>query len=166
MSLMSFVQSVYNAVQGQGGSGVQITRYPSQAASVALKASGKTTGAWKYAAANANVAAILAKGTITGNPWRLAWFALDTPSATSLFVVKLGVGAAAAGAFTKVFGEFAMNTVNVTAVGEYTIPAVQIPLMHMPFVTPDAATDGILGDMASSGTAADDTANVAVGVAQ
>ena len=166
MSLSSFVQSVYNAVQGQGGSGVQITRYPSQAVSIKLTASGKTTGAWKYAAANANVAAILAKATILGNPWRLAWFALDTLSATSNFVVKLGVGAAAAGAFTKVFGEFAISSTTVTAAGEYVVQPVSLPLLHMPFVTPDGATDGILGDLASSGVAADDTAYIAVGVAQ
>ena len=81
-----FAQVTYNAVAG--GQAVRVTKYPLNAVGSTLTASGKTTGAYKFAAAGANVVAIVAKNTIGAN-WLYAWFSLDNPSAGSIFVVRL-----------------------------------------------------------------------------
>ncbi len=132
-----------------GGSGLRTTRYPINAAGTTLTASGKTTGAYKFAALGANVAAIVAKATLLV-PWRLAWVSLDNPSAASIYVVRLGRGAAGGAAMATVLYE-----ANAT---------VEKPLPWCATVLPDALTDALLGDLASSNVAADDTALCSVGV--
>lgn len=159
---MSFPQQVgrlFNAVVA--GSGVTITRYPANAAGTALKASGNTTGAYKYAAASANVKQILAAATITSGPFRILGFVLDTLSAASIFVIKLGSGTGAGTALNRAV-EWGWN--EVTAVGQ--IGPVVFPASYVPTIPNDGVNDAILGDAASSNVAADDTVNCAVFVAQ
>lgn len=156
MGLAQQVQQLW--LQGVGGTGVRITKYPVDAAGVALTASGMTTGAYKFAAAGANVAEIVAKATITEN-YRVVGVALDTPSAASIFVVRIGTGAAAAAAMTVVLFELGLEV--ATDAGGYVS-------MLLPFVATtvaDGLTDAILGDLASSAAGADDTANATVFVA-
>jgi hypothetical protein len=161
---MAFAQQVQQVFLAEvAGSGVTIARYPSQAAGVALSASGKTTGAYKYAAANANVKQILAKGTLaSGTLFRIVGCVLDTPSAASTFVIKLGVGTGAGTAINRSI-EFGFSVVTVTAAGEY--PLMPVWFRYAPTIVADGANDAILGDAASSNVAADDTINVAALVA-
>jgi len=155
VGLAQEVRSLYN--QQVRGTGLRMTEYPANAAGTALKASGLTTGAYKYAAANANVKAIVAKATITEN-FKIVGLVCDTPSAASIFIVKIGNGAAAAGALSAQLIEVRFEI--ATDAGGY--PGLQFPFVGT--VVPDAATDGILGDAASSNAAADDTINASVSV--
>jgi len=143
-----------------GGTGVRITRYPALAAGTQLKASGNTTGAFKYAAAGANVKAIVAKATIGVN-CKIVGVVLDTASATSIFVIKLGNGAAAGGAMTAELIELVVE--NASAAGGSQ--TMMIPGNVQAVIIADGATDAILGDAASSNAAADDTINAAVLIA-
>lgn len=157
------VRGIYNTLVGNAATGVRIQNYPfttadtTELAGTALTASGVTTGAYKYAAGNANVKAILAKNVIGVN-FKIIGCALNTPSAASIFVFKVGNGAAAGGAMTrlaKVHMEIA------TDAGGY------VPIFF-PFaatVVADAATDAMLADAASSNAGADDTINMVLFVA-
>lgn len=159
MAFPQIIQQLGNALIF--GAGTTVTRYPAGAASSGLTAAGKAVGAYKYAAANANVVAIVAKAVVAAN-WRFAWLTLDTPSATSLFVIKLGHGAGAAGAFSGNTMELGYNFLTVTAAGELVLPPIWIP--YSPYVANDGATDGVLADCASNNAAANDTINAAVGI--
>lgn len=140
------------------GTGLVNTKYPVAAAGTALTASGMTTGAYKFAAAGANVKAIVAKAGIAAN-YRVVGVALDTPSAASIFNIRIGRGAAAGAAVTQVLYELTVEV--ATDAGGY----VQMNLPFVATVVADGATDAVLGDAASSNAAADDTINASVTVA-
>lgn len=144
-------------VQHLSGGGVTMVRYPALATGTVITCSGKTTGAFKYAAADANVKAIVAKNVIASN-YKIVGFAPDTPSVLGIFVVKLGNGAAAGGALTHVAAEISYEF--ITLAGAYA--PVMFPPGSMPLVTIDGATDGILGDATSGNVAADDTIGCSV----
>lgn len=154
MALVQEVRQIWN--QQVRGTGLRMTRYPATAAGTALKASGNTTGAYKYAAASANVKQIVAKNTITGG-FKIVGLALDTPSATSIFVVRAGSGTAAGAAMVQLIE---LHTEVATDAGGYVE-------MFFPFVATiasDGANDAIVADAASSNAAADDTINCSVSV--
>jgi len=155
MGLMQLVQTVYNQVVG--GVGPVVTKYPANAAGTALTASGMTTGAYKFAAAGANVKAIVAKATITSQ-YRIVALGLDTPSANSLFVIRVGRGAAAGAAVTQVLMEIHANL--AVANGPFT----PIVFPFIATVAADGATDAVLADAASSNAGADDTIQASVSV--
>jgi hypothetical protein len=159
---MSFPQQVGRLFNASiAGSGVTITRYPANAAGTALKASGNTTGAYKYAAASANVKQILAAATITSGPFRIVGFVLDTASAVSIFVIKVGSGTGAGTALNRQV-EIGWNL--KSDVGSFS--PVILPAGCIPTIPNDGVNDAILADAASSNVAADDTINCAVFVAQ
>lgn len=138
-------------------SGIVCTLYPAAAAGTSLKASGMTTGAYKFAAAGANVKQIVAKNTLAIN-WTIAGFGLDTFSATSIFVIRLGNGAAAGAAVTQVLAEYKVNEITAAGVcNTTTIP-------YAAQVQNNGTTDALLADAASSNAGADDTVVIAVSV--
>lgn len=156
MGLAQQVNQLFN--QLVQGTGVRITKYPVDAAGTTLTASGMTTGAYKFAAAGANVKSIVAKATITGN-YRVIGVALDTPSATSIFVVRVGGGTAAGAVLGRIAFEAVMEV--ATDAGGY----VSIVFPFAPTITSDGTNDLLGGDLASSNAGADDTANCSVLVA-
>jgi hypothetical protein len=161
MALTNEVRQLYNTLVGNTATGVRIRNFPfttensEESVGTQLKASGNTTGAYKYAANSGNVKAIVAKNTV-GSNYKLIGCALNTPSATSIFVIKLGYGAAAGGAFTAVTAKVHMEF--ATDAGGY----VPITFPFAATVVADGSTDGVLGDAASSNAAADDTINCVV----
>lgn len=138
------------------GAGIVTTKYPVNAAGTSLTASGMTTGAYKFAAANANVKAPVAKAVITSQ-WRLAWFGLNTFSATSIFVIRLGSGSAAATAIATI-SEWFCNEISAAGV----MAAVPIPWAAT--VVANGTTDAVLADAASSNAGADDTVVLSIGI--
>ena len=157
MAFPQMIASLFNA--NIGGSGARLTRYPALAAGTALKASGNTTGAFKYAAASANVKAVVAAGGITV-PFRIVGFVLDTPSAASVFVIKLGSGTGAGTALNRAIEMGWNEKTDVGAWGPVILPASMVPTIPV-----DGVNDALLADAASSNVAADDTINCAVFVA-
>lgn len=132
------------------GAGIRVTKYPVNAAGTSLTASGLTTGAYKFAAAGANVKAIVAINTVGAN-WRYAGFALNTFSATSIFVIRLGSGTGAGVAMTIVAGEWVVNEISAAGV------MASVPINWAPTVVANGTSDACLGDAASSAAGADDT---------
>lgn len=153
MSLPGEIKSLYNLGLGTG---LVVTKYPVNAAGVSLLASGKTTGVYKFAAANANVKQIVAKNIVGAN-FRLVWLGLDTFSATGIYIIRLGSGTGAAAAIARIVELYANE---ITAAGALGI----MPIPQSPLVTFDGANDAILGDAASSNVGADDTVVASVGV--
>lgn len=137
--------------------GLVTTIYPAAAAGTALKASGLTTGAYKFAAAGANVKAIVAKATIAA-VWQIVAFALDTFSATSIFIIRLGNGAAAGGVLTTVQGEYKVTEISAAGVSN----SVSLPYAGQ--TVNNGVADAVLADAASSAAGADDTVNIHVSV--
>lgn len=152
MGLPQQVQQTWLALVG--GAGVRITKYPVDAAGTTLTASGMTTGAYKFAAASANVKSIVAKATILVN-YRIIGVALDTPSAVAIEVVRIGTGTAAGAALVIAF-ECTMEV--ATDAGGYVSMIFPITFTR----TPDGVNDLVGGDLASSNAGADDTANASV----
>jgi len=154
MPLTSEVRSIYSVI---AKTGVVITKYPVAAAGTACTGSGNTVGAYKFSAAGANVKAIVAAAVIT-ETYKVSAVTLDTPSATSIFVVRIGRGAAAGVAMTAVGFEFVIEI--ATDAGGY-------PPVSMPFPTSVAsdANNGVLAEITSSNAGADDTAGISVSVA-
>lgn len=153
MGLAQESRSVYN--QQAGGTGIRVTKYPVDAVGVTLTADGAGVGAWKFKAAGANVVNIVAGGVITnGTPFRLVWVSLDTPLHVAVYVVRLGVGVAAA-AMAPVLGEYVFN---MLVAG----PGVGQTIRYCATETAAAAL-AILGDLAVS-TAVNETANCNIGV--
>ncbi len=158
-SLSGLVQQIW--LRSVGGTGVRITKYPVNAIGTALTCSGKTTGAYKFAAANANVKAVVAAATITTN-FRIAGIGLDTPSASSIFVLRIGSGTGAGTAVQQIV-ETHFSTTIVTAVGTHAQMAQWFP--YSPTVIADGTNDAILADATSNNAGADDTINVTALVA-
>ncbi len=150
-----FSEVAYQALVG--GTGLTVTKYPIDAVGVTLTASGKTTGVYKFAAAGANVAQIVAKAVLLV-PWRLAWCGLNTFSATGVFIIRLGRAAGGAVAMTQVLAELFAN--EISAAG--TEAQKNIPWCAT--VLPNAATDAVVGDAASNNAGADDTVVASVGI--
>lgn len=140
-----------------GGTGLRNTKYPVNAAGVSLTASGLTTGAYKFAAAGANVKSVVAKATVTTN-FKIVGLCLNTFSATSIFVVRLGYSTAAAVAIATIAAEVVVN--EITAAG--VVPFMLLPATATQVA--DGTNDLIAGDAASSNAAADDTVVVSVTV--
>lgn len=133
-----------------GGTGVVVTKYPVSAAGVSLTASGSTTGAYKFAAAGANVKSVVAKAVIT-SVWRIVGFALNTFSTTGVFVIRIGKAGTAGAALTAVLGEYVVN--EISAAGLMS----NIPIPFSASVTIDGLTDGLMCDAASANAGQDDT---------
>lgn len=152
MGLAQQVAQIWLAMVG--GSGVRITKYPIDAVGTTLTASGMTTGAYKFAAASANVKSIVAKATILVN-YRIIGVALDTPSAVAIEVIRIGTGTAAGAALVVAF-EAVMEV--ATDAGGYVSMIFPATFTQ----SPDGVNDLVGGDLASSNAAADDTANVSV----
>lgn len=156
MGLAQEVRTIYN--QQVQGTGLRMTRYPViNNAGSKLTASGNTTGAYKYAAAGANVIALAAAGAITTR-FKIVGLAIDTPSAASIFVFKLGRGTASAAAFGAqlVEGGFEVAT-DAGGYVEMFWPAVAT-------VAIDGVNDALVADLASSNAVADDTLLAAASV--
>lgn len=154
MGLGAFIQKVYNAQVG--GTGVIMTKYPVAAVGTALKASGNTTGAYKFAAVGANTKAIIAAGALTA-PFKIAGYFVDTPSAASIFNFRIGRHSAAGATMTQVIAESGMEV--ATDAGGY-VP-VFFPPGSVATINVDA-NNGVMGDAASSNAGADDTINMSV----
>jgi len=155
MPLATRVNQIY--LSHVSGSGVRITRYPTTVGNTgkALTASGNTTGAWKYAAAGANVVEVVAPGTIVVN-FKIVGIAVDTPSAASNFVIKVGTGGNGTGAAmgTELFEiQFEFET----DAGWYE--STMLPSSVQAQITVDGVTDSIDADAASDNALADDTIN-------
>ncbi len=126
------------------------TRYPQELIGVQLTASGMTTGKYAYRAAGANEATIVATSGITTEFW-LAGIGLHTPSAGSIFVIKIcqGVAGTPATRRAEFHKEFA------TDAGPFPSIMVPIPLYYPALLQ-------VSGDAASNNVAADDTIRCAV----
>lgn len=155
MALIQATQQTWLA--DVAGAGTVVTKYPVNAAGVSLTASGSTTGAYKFAAANANVKQIVAKNTVGAN-YRLVWANFNTYSATSIFVIRLGSGSAAGTAIAQIV------EIMMTEISNVGVSPPQW-FRYSPTVTANGTTDAILGDAASSNAGADDTIVASVGVA-
>jgi len=156
VGLAQQVNQIYNATVN--GAGVVVTKYPINAVGVALKGSGSTTGAYKFAAAGANVAQILAKATITV-PWRIVAYSLTLPSAPDIFVVRLGAGTGAGAVMTAILWE---SEIDLDATFSLSLP-IPIPWGASPTVQPNGTTDAIVADLANE-DATDRTANISLTV--
>jgi hypothetical protein len=157
MGLAQQVAQIFN-VQIQGV-GMVVAVYPTAAAGTALKGSGSTTGAMKFAAAGANVKQVVAKATLTPQ-WRLSSWGIDTMSALDIINVRLGAGAAGGAAMTQVLWE--QKAHQITLAG--TEPYSSIPWGATATIVSNGTTDGVLADLANA-SAADITANIHLGIA-
>lgn len=147
MNTREVIKAIYDELIDIGA--VQLTRFPSQAIGAALKASGNTTGVYLYAAAGANQVQIRTAAQNTLGYW--VWgMGIDTPSASSIFVLWLGRGTIANAVLA---AEREIAVVQVTAVGTYAIPEVEFP---RPILV--RAAVGVAMDLASNNAGADDTA--------
>ena len=155
MGLKTAVDLIYNAVLNSPA--VQLTRYPTQAAGAALTASGKTTGVYKYRAAGATQAQVVAAATNTVGMW-VAGAGLHTLSIAGIFVLWIGRGTIPAATLLAEV-EVVRETVVVTAVGTYGHILNTLFLSYPVFVR---AGVGIALDLASSNVGQDDTAVGAV----
>ncbi len=156
MGLAQQVQQLFLAAIG--GQNTVTTIYPVAAAGVAIKGSGSTTGAFKFAAAGANVAEVVAKNTV-GKTWRIGNFGIDTMSALDIIVVRLGKGAAAGQAMSAVLYERKFNEITLAGLE----PSADVPWYSTASVPADGATDGCYADLANA-SAADITAKIHVGI--
>ena len=158
--LKSEVDILYNALVN--GPNVTLTRYPVGAAGQALTASGKTTGAFKYAAAGANQVQVtgLTAALNTAGVW-VAGGVIYTPSILTdcTWVLWIGRGTVPAAVLAaEVQWGVDIDVTVITAVGEYAVtivaPAIMLPIPV--FVT---AGVGVAMQLATDSIAADHTAN-------
>ena len=153
MGLKSEVDILYNAIVN--GPSVQLTRYPANAAAAALTASGKTTGAYKYAAAGANQVQVVAAAVNTAGMW-VCGASLRNPSAGSIFVLWIGRGTVPAATRLAEL-DFDTFTLAGAAAGALTVMQPMDIMLPLPIFV--RAGVGIALDLASSNVGADDTAN-------
>ena len=155
---MGLAQQVHGLwLQQVSGTGLRVTNYPAQAVGPTVTGSGNGTGAYKYKAAGAQSKAIVAAGGITAR-YKIIGTLLDTPSATSIFLWRLGRGTGAATALAAVLAEVRAEV--ATDAGGY--PALALPWAAT--VNVDGVNDALLVEMTSSNAAADDTANISASV--
>jgi len=139
------------------GTGLRVTNYPANAVGAATTGSGNGTGAYKYKAAGAQSKAIVAAGGITSR-YKIIGTLLDTPSAASIFLWRLGRGTAAGAAIAAVLAEVRAEV--ATDAGGY--PHISLP--YAATVPIDGVNDALIVEMTSSNAAADDTANISASV--
>ena len=155
--LKSEVDVLYNALVN--GPAVVLTRYPALAAGQALLASGKTTGAYKYAAAGANQVQVtgLTAALNTLGVW-VAGGALSACSVAGIFVMRILRGT--------ITTAVAMADLQAEVIGSGAAAADTLETrpktMFFPIPLFVRAGVGVAMDLASSNAAQDDTAAGAI----
>lgn len=139
------VRQLYNSEISSGA--IRFNRYPANAAGAAVT-TGKSYayGAW---------AEVLANNGVTIDHWLCA-FGVDTPGATDIYLIGVGLGAAGA---EVLLAENSFAVFQVTAVGTYALPtswALPRPI----FISNDA--NSRIAAEGGAGTAANQTINVNV----
>lgn len=157
MGLKGEVDILYNALVNSPN--VQLTRYPANAVGAGLTEGG--AAAWAYAAAGAGQILLVAAAVNVAGMW-ICGGSLTVPSVTTTdYVLWLGRGTAPAGVLA---AELQFHGI-VSAGGVAGIIVAMVPgVLMLPFPIFVTTLVGIVGDLATSGNAAE-TAQASVLVA-